>query len=114
MIPNTLEEAISLLKNNLHPIEKEFIKEASENKILAQAHHSIGRDIRNDWGFWTDSNLKRELISLGLEHPDDMSGLILQCCIRDIKGEARDIPGIIKYYQDYWARMKGVYAPDAS
>ena len=114
MIPESLESAISLLKRNLTFNEKEFIKNSSENKILAQAHHSIGRDIRNDWGFWTDSNLKRELISLGLEHPDDMSGLILQCCIRDIKGEARDIPGIVKHYQEYWARMKVEYAPNAS
>ncbi|MFW9878241.1 MAG: DUF6794 domain-containing protein, partial [Candidatus Thorarchaeota archaeon] len=95
--PKNLEEAIEIIKKNTNIRDTE-----TEEHFTSDYHHTLGRDIRNNWGFWQDSPLKQELIALGLHHPDDMSGLILQCAYRDLKGIPRDIPGIVKYYQDYW------------
>jgi hypothetical protein len=103
MIPQTLEEAINLTKNQM---DAKFVQAHSEREIVANYHHSLGQFIRNSWGFWLNSPLKQELVKLGLSHPDDMSGLILQCAIRDMKGADRDIEGTVKRYQDYWTNLE--------
>ena len=41
-------------------------------------HDSLGRWIRNEWGLWTGSELKDELMGKGFNHPDDMSNYIIE------------------------------------
>lgn len=99
-IPETLEEAFIHLDSLKG--KEEFIKHGP-----ASFHHGLGRWLRNNWGFWTkEGKLYEYLVGLGLEHPDDMSGLILESYHRKLLGKPLDVEGQVKYYQDYWEKAK--------
>lgn len=107
-IPSTLDEAVEKVKELTCDSDEDLaaVKSMSEDEILSRIHHGLGRWIRNNWGLWEGSPLKTEIEKLGLHHADDMSGIILKCAIRDIQGRERDVPGMVKFYQDYWEKNK--------
>jgi len=78
--PKTLDEAFAALDAMLTDKDRRYLQEAEDpDKAAVSLHHSLGRHIRNEWGFWQDSELKRHIRQqFGLVHPDDMSGLILR------------------------------------
>lgn len=75
-VPKTVDEAISTLEKILSDEDREYLL---ENGAISM-HDSLGRWIRNEWGLWTGSELKDELMNLnkGLNHPDDMSNYIIE------------------------------------
>ncbi len=73
-VPKTVDEAISILEKILSDEDREYLL---ENGAISM-HDSLGRWIRNEWGLWTDSELKNELRKKGFEHPDDMSNYIIE------------------------------------
>ena len=73
-IPKTVDEAISTLEKILSKEDRDYLL---ENGAISM-HDSLGRWIRNEWGLWTDSDLKNELWKKGFEHPDDMSNYIIE------------------------------------
>ena len=75
-VPKTLDEAISTLEKILSDEDREYLL---KNGAISM-HDSLGRWIRNEWGLWTGSELKDELMSMnkGLNHPDDMSNYIIE------------------------------------
>jgi hypothetical protein len=75
-IPKTVDDAISTLERILSDEDREYLL---ENGAISM-HDSLGRWIRNEWGLWTGSELKDELMNLnkGLNHPDDMSNYIIE------------------------------------
>ncbi len=81
MIPVNLKEAINELDNILSNEDKNYLLENSAISV----HHTLGRWIRNEWGLWDDSELKRNLESLDFIHPDDMSNFIIKEYIKYLK-----------------------------
>lgn len=75
-VPKTVDEAISTLEKILSDEDREYLL---KNRAISM-HDSLGRWIRNEWGLWTGSELKDELMSMnkGLNHPDDMSNYIIE------------------------------------
>jgi hypothetical protein len=45
---------------------------------MVRFHFTAGLAMRNGWGLWTNSPLAQHLKSFGIQHPDDMSGAILE------------------------------------
>lgn len=84
-IPTTPEEAIQVLDAMLSEEDKEYLR--TEKNAAIKCHHSLGRWIRNNWGLWADekSPLKSYFIERGIEHPDDMSGAILDAYVQYLK-----------------------------
>ena len=74
--PKTVNEAISTLEKILSDKDKEYLLKNGAISV----HDSLGRWIRNEWGLWTGSELKDELMNMnkGLNHPDDMSNYIIE------------------------------------
>lgn len=75
VIPKTLDECFSELKNmgNLN----DWLKD-SEDAAKAVSHHSVGRWIRNNWDLWKGEGDLYNWFKLNeINHPDDMSGIIL-------------------------------------
>lgn len=108
-LAKTLEDAIKIAKTKMR------IPEGSdESSVVSKYHHTLGRQMRNDWGLWGGGALRDEMIALGLTHPDDMSSLILKCAYRDLKGKDRDVKGIIRYYKSYWSQFGGANLQDPS
>lgn len=104
IIPKNLEECIITLEKNLSKKEIEALK----NGILTpiSLHSSLGMAIRNNWGLWQDSELKKWFNNLGIQHPDDMSGIILKSFVNHLKGEKIDLDGMITYYKGYWGKER--------
>lgn len=82
--PTTLAEAVDALEEVLGDEDKDFLQEATDPEGLAlDLHHSLGRHIRNEWGLWQSSPLAQHLrAEHQLDHPDDMSHLIIERYIR--------------------------------
>ncbi len=107
-IPNNLEECFEELKNNILT-EKEiklFSSLVEEN--VSSWHHSLGMDIRNNWGLWTNSSLAKYFEGLGIMHADDMSGIILTSFHRYLHRQPIELEKQIKEYQDYWTKAAGL------
>lgn len=73
-IPKTVDEAVKTLTKIVSKEDRDYLL---ENGAISM-HNSLGRWIRNEWGLWTDSELKNELKKKGFEHPDDMSNYIIE------------------------------------
>jgi len=75
-VPKTVDEAVKTLAKILSKEDRDYLL---ENGAISM-HHSLGRWIRNEWGLWTGSELKNELMNMnkGLNHPDDMSNYIIE------------------------------------
>lgn len=75
-IPKTVDEAVKTLAKILSKEDREYLL---KNGAISM-HDSLGRWIRNEWGLWTGSELKDELMNMnkGLNHPDDMSNYIIE------------------------------------
>lgn len=100
-VPATFEAAVMAVKAHLRtqPLEARC-----DGFWL---HHVYGMRLRNAWGLWVgreSSPLVTELNKLGLFHADDMSGLIIDCALRDMAGEPRRIDEDIRRYRDHWTR----------
>jgi len=102
-VPQSLPEAIAQLDSELDEQTKEkFVfhadakgRELSQVEIFKSAgygHLGIGASIRNQWGLWTDSRLKRWFLWRAVIHPDDMSGVILDEFTEHLRNE-RHMPG---------------------
>ena len=75
-VPKTVNEAIYTLEKILSDEDREYLL---KNGAISM-HDSLGRWIRNEWGLWTGSELKDELMNMNkdLNHPDDMSNYIIE------------------------------------
>lgn len=101
--PGNLQQCFECLDILLSNEDKEFFKQNTENEVITRTHHTLGRKIRNDWGLW-DSNsiLYKHIKNMGLEHPDDMSGLIIKSYYRIKNNLPLNIEINIKKCQKYW------------
>ena len=83
VVPKTVDEAIHTLDAMLSDEDKDYLKEHGAISM----HSDLGRWIRNEWGLWTDSELKTALESAGFHHPDDMSHHILTMYVKHLNGK---------------------------
>ena len=80
-IPKDLPDCIQQLDSMLSAEDKAYIKNGGS------VHFSLGMWMRNNWGLWGGSRLQKYFIDNGIHHPDDMSGVILECYVKHLRGE---------------------------
>ncbi|MEQ9229543.1 MAG: DUF6794 domain-containing protein [Cyclobacteriaceae bacterium] len=73
----------------LPEILKDTIRTLDEQEFATAQHFGLGMHIRNYWGLWQQKELYFFFDSLGIPHPDEMSGIILTAYHRHLTG--RDI-----------------------
>jgi hypothetical protein len=100
--PSTLEECYDHLDKIFDDTSKYTFKMFPEKIAVSRLHHGLGTWIRNEWGLWRNSNLKKYFENMGVFHPDDMSGIILTSYHRKLNKEEINLAGQIKYYQDFY------------
>lgn len=111
-VPSTLDEAIIQLKTKLSEDDLNLIKNGSEAD-LAMLHHGFGTGLRNSWGLWSGSSLSRWFNQKGIDHPDDMSGIIILSLYRDLRGVPRNLDEQIQFYKAYWEEAKNAEKHEA-
>jgi len=107
--PKNFEEAIAQL-DVLYPDSiKEQIAEIDENEFLKNTHFTTGRFIRNEWlydrflGFNIgDSDLREQLLEMGIPTNDDMSSLILRTYYRHLTNQDLKVEEQIIDIQNYY------------
>ena len=102
--PVNLEEAVAQLKIIHHDTTKQKILEMTEDEFMGGAHVGLGMWMRNNWGLWKGKELAKYFNSIGIYHPDDMSGVILTSYYRELHNQEWKVNEQVQYYQDYWKR----------
>jgi len=100
--PVNLEEAVEQLKIIHHDTTKQKILNMTEVEFMGGAHMGLGMWMRNNWGLWKGKELAEYFNSIGIYHPDDMSGIILTSYYRELHDQEWKVDEQVKYYQDYW------------
>jgi hypothetical protein len=102
--PKNLNEAVDIIdKITKNFFDRESWLNSNENSALIAAHHSLGWDIRNAWGLWAqNSNIYKWFINNDIQHPDDMSSIILICFHRKMNDKEWDVKELIQEYKNYW------------
>jgi hypothetical protein len=106
LVPINLEEAIKTIKEGL--TQDDLIEIKNPMFDAARAHFTVGMMLRNEWSLWDkDSILVRWFKeNYGIDFADDVSGLILDCLVRDIQGLPRRDKELAKRYFQHWKDMK--------
>lgn len=97
-IPATLDEAISEFDRTVPACAVPKILDAGPDTF----HLSLGMWIRNNWGLWHGSRLAQHFNAMGIDHPDDMSGIILTSYWRRLKNRPINLKEQVALYQAYW------------
>lgn len=105
-IPTNLDEALIQLEQTLSQEDLDYIKASTTEDHMNVFHFSLGRAIRNNWQLWQDSTLQKWFNNIGVQHADDMSGIILKCFWRKLHNKPLDVETQVKEAQDYWAKQK--------
>ena len=106
-IPADLEDALSEMDRLLPTC---FIKEFLTNGPNYY-HLSIGLWLRHNWQLWRGSRLSEYFNKLGIQHPDDMSGIILTSYYRRLRQQPLRVTDQIELYQTYWRLIQEGWRP---
>lgn len=101
-IPHDFEGCLAQLDSSTSDKMKEWIRCLPDGEFSGYVHHGYGMYLRNNWGLWSGSGLAKNLAQMGILHPDDMTGIILDSFQRRLKGEDIKLDEQLKYYQDFW------------
>ncbi len=77
-IPRNLEESFHVLDTMLPAKTVRVMRTLPEREAMSQFHFGLGMWLRNNWGFWGGSRLQQYFVQRGVEHPDNMSGILLE------------------------------------
>lgn len=102
--PENLKDCFDLLEEDLSIKDIIEIKGMTREQLY-RLHHSLGRWIRNNWNLWTEGPLKDHMNNLGLHHPDDMSGLIIESFWHYLRKEPLEVARQIQEYKDFWKKQ---------
>ncbi|WP_458626462.1 DUF6794 domain-containing protein [Winogradskyella sp. PC D3.3] len=106
-IPTDLNDAISFFECKWTEDSLNGFKNKEEQSATSELHFGTGMSLRNNWKLWAGtSDLSKFFRDLGINHPDDMSGILLTSLHRKLNGIEIDLDKQIKYYKDYWTESK--------
>ena len=77
-IPKNIEDCFLTLNRILDMETIETIKSLPHRDSTNHLHFSLGMYLRNNWGLWGGSRLSHYFETRGVQHPDSMSGLIIE------------------------------------
>jgi hypothetical protein len=103
-IPANVDDAHAYLKKHLPAEELQHIRDMKSEAEMIEYHMGMGMGMRNQWALWAGSRLSRYFDNLGIHHPDDMSGIILETFWRRLHHQPLRLDERIAYYKAFWER----------
>lgn len=123
--PKTLVEAHEYLNQYLQ--DKEVFKNHPEETVIADSHFALGRWLRNKWYLWWSPELyesvksqtpegevvdypstKPELVawfnSLGVEHADDMSSIVIISYHKYLNNKPYDLDEDVRAIKEFYEK----------
>lgn len=109
--PTTIREAVNVLVSGLSDSELKFIRENDSSSV----HHTVGRNIRNEWGLWNiNSPLRLDAVNTyKIAHPDDISGLIFAWVWALVRNETFDPYKECERFHKHWEQQSGMTSLEA-
>ena len=101
-IPKNLEDCFKQIDCFWADSIKLKAKEMAEKEFTIQAHFGFGMWMRNNWQLWSGSRLSKYFNEIGISHPDDMSGIILDSYHRYLRKELINLDEQVQYYKNFW------------
>lgn len=99
-IPGDVREAVHQLRVTQGPDVLSAIKSANTREDLIDlTHFSLGLWIRNEWIYPEESPLREFFVAHGVEHGDDMSGIVIEVLHAELNGRAWDLQELIAYFR---------------
>ncbi|TWR27777.1 hypothetical protein FPZ42_00760 [Mucilaginibacter achroorhodeus] len=105
-IPKDLDDALRQLNTFFKDSVRLQAKQLSENEFTARYHFGLGLWLRNNWGLWGGSRLSKYFIDLGINNPEDMSGVILTSYHRQLLQNPIKLAEQIQFSKDYLAKAQ--------
>ncbi|HAW52255.1 MAG TPA: hypothetical protein DCX54_08010 [Flavobacteriales bacterium] len=100
-IPKDLDDVFIELRKMLPQDVQTKMKNGTEQEMI-EYHFSLGMWMRNHWGLWQKSRLAKYFHGIGVQHPDDMSGIIIKSFWRHLNNKPVQLEKQVAYYQEYW------------
>lgn len=101
-IPKNLDDCFKQIDSFWDDSTKVMVKQWTEDEFIGRAHFSFGMWMRNNWQLWGGSRLSKYFNDLGVYHPDDMSGIILNSYYRYLTGNEINLQQQLNYINAYW------------
>ena len=103
--PEDLPACMVALDSMLSDKDKTWLREHD----AIDAHFGLGMWLRNTWGLWGGDSCPLPVYfrSHGIQHPDDMSDLILRCYVQHLNGEEVDYErmlGEARHAEEEWRK----------
>ena len=105
-IPKDIDDCIKQINKLLNDSTKLGVTRMTENEFSSSTHFGLGLWMRNNWQLWGGSRLSKYFNELGIFHPDDMSGIIIDSYYRHLNKKDIKLDEQIQYYKDYWEKSK--------
>lgn len=99
--PKTLEECYAHLDNMFDESSRYTFKIFPEKIAVTRLHDGFGTWIRNNWGLWGNSKLKKYFVKLGVSDPENMSGIILTSYHRNLNKQDIRLFDQIHFYDTF-------------
>lgn len=106
-VPNDFTECLITLDSITNPAMREWIMCLPDEEFSKHVRLTLGMHLRNNWGLWKETELTKDLHSLGIIHPESMSAIILNSYQRRVKGENLELDKLIHSHQEAY-RKNGV------
>lgn len=101
-IPRDLDDALIETDRILGRRGRNEVVGTKTESEMAMLHFGVGLWMRNNWGLWSDSRLAAYFKGIGVNHPDDMSGIILKSYWRQEHHLPINLEQQVRYYKDFW------------
>lgn len=105
-IPKHLQDCFDQINSFWPDSTKLKVRQWSEDEFTSRAHLGFGMWMRNNWQLWGGSRLSKYFNEMGITHPDDMSGIILDSYHRYLNNKELKLEEQIQEYKDYWETAK--------
>jgi hypothetical protein len=104
-IPIDLDDCFKQIDGFWSDSTKIKVKLQGEDYFIVNTHHGFGLWIRNNWQLWSGSRLSKYFQNMGVDHPDDMSGIILTSYHRYLAGEEINLKQQIESSKTWWKEI---------
>lgn len=105
-IPRDLQDCFKQIDSFWSDSTKLKVKQWTENEFAGRVHLGFGMWMRNNWQLWGGSRLSKYFNEMGITHPDDMSGIILNSYHRYLNDSEIKLDEQIQPYKAYWEKAK--------
>lgn len=105
-IPKDLEDCFKQIDSFWNDSTRMKVKQWTEDEFAGHAHFGFGMWMRNNWQLWGGSRLSKYFNEMGISHPDDMSGIILDSYHRNLNNKEIKLEEQVQHYKDYWRQAK--------